>query len=43
MSMIKRKLEDAAYEYLVSHPDLEIEEVIVKMVEGEILYDEETK
>lgn len=43
MSMMKRHLEDVAYKYLESHPGFEIEDVMEKIVEGEIEIDEETK
>lgn len=36
MSMTKRHLEDIAYKYLESHPGLGIEDVMEKIVEGEI-------
>lgn len=40
MSMTKRHLEDIAYKYLESHPGLGIEDVMDKIVEGEITDEE---
>lgn len=43
MSMMKRYLEDIAYKYLETHPNLDIEDVLEKITEGEIVYEEDTK
>ena len=40
MSMTKRHLEDSAYKYLESHPGFGIEDVMEKIVEGEITDEE---
>ncbi len=42
MSMMKRHMEDLAYEYLKSHLDLEIDEIFEKIANGEIQDDDET-
>lgn len=36
MSYMKRYLEDIAYKYQESHPDMDIEEVMEKLVKGEL-------
>lgn len=43
MSMMKRHFEDVAYEYQKSHPEMEIEEVMEKIAEGDIVIDEEAE
>lgn len=43
MSMMKRYLEDLAYSYLETHPELDIEDILEKIVEGEIMIDGKTK
>lgn len=40
MSMTKRYVEDLAYKYLESHPEMDIEEVMNKIAEGEITDEE---
>lgn len=40
MSMIKRYIEDLAYKYLETHPEMSFEEVMEKIVNGEITEEE---
>lgn len=40
MSMMKRQLEDLAYKYLESHPELDVEDVMEKIVYGTLHIEE---
>lgn len=43
MSMMKRQFENMAYAYQKSHPEMDIEEIMDGIMEGEIdIYEKET-